>query len=232
MPNELEGPSIGATVCGPMRGWQALADKQTRSSDLFKTRLKWMESMKHSNVVRAGLLISLCTLAGCGWFTRDRKEVYLSAEQGKALNVPSDLDSPARRDMMQIPAGATSQAGISEKPASSVLASAGVSEELFIDADPDQAFERVRDALEQSQIGTLGAIDKAARTIAVKVEIETVRSRWLLSDKVSRQEYSRVARVVADGAKSRVLVADDQGRDVDDDASKKILQAVRERAVD
>ncbi len=188
--------------------------------------------MMHSNVVRASLMLSLCALAGCGLFSRERKEVYLQATQGKSLDVPADLDSPARRSVMQIPEGSTSQAGMSEKPVSSIQpSSGGLSEKLFIDAVPAVAFERVRDALEQAQIGTIGKVDAENRTISIQVEIETVESRWLRRDKVTRRQLLRVARVVADGAKSRVLVADGNGEDVDDDGSKKILIAVRERVL-
>jgi len=189
--------------------------------------------MKHLNVVRVVLLLSLAGLAGCGLFSRERKEVYLQAEQGKTLDIPPDMDSPMRRNVMQIPSGTTSTEGVSEKPVSSIEGRSGeISEKLFINAGPDEAFERVRDALEQAQVGTLGKIDPANRTIAVKVEIESVEVRWLLRDRVKRRQLLRVARVVADGAKSRVLVADGNGEDVDDEGSKKILLAVRERVTD
>ncbi|MDZ4814138.1 MAG: hypothetical protein SGI99_16245 [Pseudomonadota bacterium] len=189
--------------------------------------------MKQLKVLRVALLLSLCTLAGCGLFSRERKEAYLVAEQGKPLEIPPDLHSPARRDVMLVSSGATSQAGMSEKPVSDIRAtSSEVAEKLFIDTDPAQAFERVRDALEQAQIGTLGAVDASSRTIAVRVEVETVNTRWLRKDKVSREEFDRVAQVVADGAKSRVLVLGVTGEEVDDEASKKILSALRERLTD
>ncbi len=186
--------------------------------------------MKPLYAVRVGLLLSLCTLAGCGLFSGDRKQAYQEAEQGKALDIPADLTSPARREVMQIPPGATSEEGISEKPVSEIRASRSeVAEKLFVDAEPAQAFERVRDALEQAQIGTLGKVDAESRTIDVRVEIETVHNRWLRKDKVTRAEFDRVAKVVADGVKSRVLVLSTSGEEVDDEASKKILSAVRER---
>jgi hypothetical protein len=189
--------------------------------------------MKLSNVLRVGLAVSLCGLAGCGWFSRERKEVYQEAQQGKALEIPPELDSPARRSVMQVPPGPVSQEGISEKPVSDVQAGAAdITEQLFIDASPGEAFERVRDALEQAQIGTLGAIDADRRTITITVEIETIEPRWLRKDKVNRRQLLRVVRVVADGAKSRVLVADGNGNDVDDEGSKKVLLAVRERVLD
>lgn len=189
--------------------------------------------MKQLKVLRVALLLSLCALAGCGLFSRERKEAYLVAEQGKPLEIPPDLNSPARRDVMLVSSGATSQAGMSEKPVSDIRAtSSEVAEKLFIDTDPAQAFERVRDALEQAQIGTLGAVDATSRTIAVRVEVETVNTRWLRKDKVSRAEFDRVAQVVADGAKSRVLVLSVTGEEVDDEASKKILSALRERLTD
>jgi uncharacterized lipoprotein len=202
-------------------------------------KLQWpleltgMDEMKRLKLLRVGLLLTMCLLAGCGLFSRDRKETYLGAQQGKSLDVPPDLDSPARRDVMMVPEGSTSQDGMSEKPVSEIRSSAAdVAEKLFVDADPAQAFERVRDALEQAQIGTLGAVDAAERTIAVRVEIETVDERWLRKDKVDRQEFDRIAKVVADGAKSRVLVLSSAGEEVDDEASKKILSAVRERVTD
>ena len=189
--------------------------------------------MKQLKVLRIGLLLSLCAVAGCGLFSRERKEAYLVAEQGKSLEIPPDLHSPARRDVMLISSGPTSQAGISEKPVSDIRAtSLEVAEKLFIDADPAQAFERVRDALEQAQVGTLGAVDANSRTIAVRVEVETVSNRWLRKDKVTRAEFDRVAQVVADGAKSRVLVLSVAGEEVDDEASKKILLALRERVIE
>ncbi len=189
--------------------------------------------MKLSNVLRVGMAVSLCALAGCGLFSRDRKEVYQEAQQGKELEIPPELDSPARRSVMLVPPGAVSQSGISEKPVSDVQAGAAdITEQLFIDAAPTEAFERVRDAIEQAQVGTLGAIDPAARSIAINVEIETVEPRWLRKDKVNRRQLLRVVRVVADGAKSRVLVADGNGTDVDDEGSKKVLLAIRERVLD
>jgi hypothetical protein len=192
-----------------------------------------MDEMKQLKGLRIGLLVSLCMLGGCGLFSSDRKEAYLDAPQGKPLDVPGDLDSPARREVMRIPPGATSQDGMSEKPVSEIRATRSeVAEKLFIDADPAQAFERVRDALEQTQVGTLGTVDAVNRTIAVRVEIETTNERWLRRDKVTREEFNRVAQVVADGAKSRVLVLSETGQEVDDEASKKILSAVRERVTD
>jgi uncharacterized lipoprotein len=202
-------------------------------------KLQWpleltgMDEMKRLKLPQVGLLLTMCLLAGCGLFSRDKKEAYLQAQQGKSLDVPADLDSPGRRDVMMVPEGSTSQDGMSEKPVSEIRSSAAeVAEKLFVDADPAQAFERVRDALEQAQIGTLGAVDAAERTIAVRVEVETVDERWLRKDKVERQEFDRVAKVVADGAKSRVLVLSASGEEVDDEASKKILSAVRERVTD
>lgn len=192
-----------------------------------------MDEMKHLKVLQVGLLSTMCVLAGCGIFKGERKEAYLEAQQGSALEVPNDLDSPARRDVMQIPAGDLSQAGMAEKPVSDIAAvKADVAEKLFVDAEPAQAFERVRDALEQAQVGTIGKVDAEARTIAVRVEVETVHDRWLRKDKVTREEFDRVAKVVADGAKSRVLVLSGSGEEVDDEASKKILSAVRERVTD
>jgi hypothetical protein len=192
-----------------------------------------MDEMKRLKLLKVGLLLALCLLAGCGLFNRDRKEAYLEAEKGKSLEVPPDLNSPAHRDVMQIPEGSVSQEGMSEKPVSEIRASSTeVAEKLFVDAEPTQAFERVRDALEQAQVGTIGTVSAADRTIAIRVEVETVNSRWLLKDKVTRQEFDRVAKVVADGAKSRVLVLSASGDEVDDEASKKILSAVRERVAD
>jgi hypothetical protein len=192
-----------------------------------------MDEMKRLKLLKVGLLLALCLLAGCGLFNRDRKEAYLEAEKGKSLEVPADLNSPAHRDVMQIPEGSVSQEGMSEKPVSEIRASSTeVAEKLFVDAEPTQAFERVRDALEQAQVGTIGTVSTADRTIAIRVEVETVSSRWLLKDKVTRQEFDRVAKVVADGAKSRVLVLSASGDEVDDEASKKILSAVRERVAD
>lgn len=189
--------------------------------------------MKRFKLLRVGLLLTLCLLAGCGLFNRDRKEAYLEAKQGKSLDVPADMDSPARRDVMRIPEGSVSEEGMSEKPVSEIRASeADVAEKLFVDAEPAQAFERVRDALEQAQVGTIGTVSLADRTIAIRVEVETVSDRWLRKDKVTRQEFDRVAKVVADGAKSRVLVLSAAGDEVDDEASKKILSAVRERIAD
>jgi hypothetical protein len=202
-------------------------------------RLQWlleltgMDEMKRLKLLQAGLMLMMCLLAGCGMFNRDRKEAYLEAEQGKSLDVPADMDSPARRDVMQIPEGSVSSAGMSEKPVSEIRASeADVAEKLFVDAEPAQAFERVRDALEQAQIGTIGAVSAEARTIAIRVEVETVSDRWLRKDKVTREEFDRVAKVVADGAKSRVVVLSAAGEEVDDEASKKILSAVRARVTD
>jgi uncharacterized lipoprotein len=192
-----------------------------------------MDEMKRLKLLQAGLMLMMCLLAGCGMFNRDRKEAYLEAEQGKSLDVPADMDSPARRDVMQIPEGSVSSAGMSEKPVSEIRASeADVAEKLFVDAEPAQAFERVRDALEQAQIGTIGAVSAEARTIAIRVEVETVSDRWLRKDKVTREEFDRVAKVVADGAKSRVVVLSAAGEEVDDEASKKILSAVRARVTD
>lgn len=191
------------------------------------------EPMKQKNLLRALLILSVFATAGCGMFSGERKEAYLQAGSGKSLEIPPDLNSPARRDVMQIPPGAASQEGISEKPVSEIRSTGFEgAEKLFVDAEPAQAFERVRDALEQAQIGTLGASDAANGTIAIRVEVETVKDRWLRKDKVTRAQFDRVAKVVADGAKSRVVVLTPEGSEIDDDASKKILSSLRARLVD
>jgi len=179
------------------------------------------------------LVVSVLMCSGCGLFGKSKHEIYLDSERGKSLQVPPDLSSPLRRDAMQIAEGPSPKQSISDQPVSDIKPTADdITEKLFIDAEPALAFQRVREALEQAQIGTLGAIDEGARRIAIKVLVETTKKRKLRKDRTDRNSFDRVTVVVADGSKSRVLVEDPSGNPVDDAASKKILAAIRERVVD
>lgn len=189
--------------------------------------------MKYLKNVQCLLLIPVLLSAGCGFFGKGKREIYLDSQRGKPLIVPADLNSPLRRDAMQIADGPSPTQMISDRPVSDIKPTADdITEKLFVDAEPVVAFQRVREALEQAQIGTLGAIDDEALRISIKVLIETTEKRKLRKDRTDRASFDRVTVVVADGAKSRVLVEDTSGNPVDDAASKKILAAIRERIVD
>lgn len=184
--------------------------------------------MKLLNVSRIVLLAGIFVVAGCGLLPK-RKEVYLTAEQGKTLAIPPDLDSPSRRDAMRVADAPAVSGPISDKPKSEVQATPDdIADKLFVDATPEICFQNVRDALEQAQIGVLGEIDSKARRIPITVDIQSTEKRRFRKDKVNKQSLHRVVVVLAEGTKSRVVVEDDQGRPVDDEASQRIIAVIRE----
>lgn len=187
--------------------------------------------MKLSSVVRFLLLAGMLLVAGCGLLPK-RKEVYLKAEQGKTLAIPPDLDSPSRRDAMRVADAPAVGAPISDKPKSEVQPTPDdIADKLFVDATPEVCFQNVRDALEQAQIGVLGEIDSNARRIPITVDIQSTKKRRFRKDKVNKQSLHRVVVVLTEGTKSRVVVEDDQGHLVDDEASKRIIAVIREHVV-
>jgi uncharacterized lipoprotein len=99
------------------------------------------------------------------------------------------------------------------------------------------AWKRVGLALERSGVAELVARDEASATYTVRgttvitqrAEGGFIRRMFSGGDKERSETVTRVVRVVADGTGSVVQVEDEQGAATDDELSRRLVEAIRQR---
>lgn len=157
-------------------------------------------------------LLSTFVLAasGCSWF-RGKSE-YEYASEGRALEIPPDLDAPRVDAAMAIPP-------VEAAPASSAPAVAAARSPAIVSSGPfavddavDSTWRRLGIALERTD--GVEILDRAQVLSAYNVRFEG-------------QEF--LVRVSRDGERSRVGAVDGDGREVSGGAAGKLLASLRAR---
>lgn len=187
-----------------------------------------------SKTVMRGLIFSgmALTVAGCSWFGRGEvHERYLDAQSGKSLEIPSDLDSPARRESMRVPEANGELQAVSEAPGGSLPVDADDPQSrIKMRLAPDEAFDQVAKALEQAQIAKVNDVDREARRVELGFEVTEEQKRWWWKDGVKTRTVRRSAHVLEDAVGSRVVIEEgDTGVRIDDEYAQRMLSALRDR---
>lgn len=188
--------------------------------------------MSISNLRRLTLISLFLGLSGCGLFGRgELRELYLDAEGGKALQVPSGLDTPDRRQSMIVPDASGTAGTQSEAPDAGLPVDAeDTQSRLKVRLAPDAAYAQVLEALTQAKIAKLGESDATERRIALGFDVTEERKRWWWKDGTRVNTVVRVAHVVEDPVGARVIVEEeDSGLRIDDEYAQRILSALRDR---
>ena len=181
---------------------------------------------------RHAIVLLPLLVGGCGLFGRgELRESYLDAEAGKSLQVPTGLDSPDRRDSTRVPEIAGDVVDVSEAPPAALPVDADDPQSrLKLRLSPDEAYTKVREALEQAQIATIGKSDASERRIALEFNVTEERKRWWWKDGTHTRTIVRVAHVVEDAIGSRVIVEEERSElRIDDEYAQRILSALRDR---
>jgi hypothetical protein len=181
---------------------------------------------------KAAVLTVTVLLGGCGLFGGgDRRESYLDADAGKPLQVPAELDAPDRRDSTRVPEIAGEVVDISEAPTAALPVDADDPQSrIKMRMTPDEAFAKVREALEQAQIATVGEADAESRRVTLEFNVTEERKRWWWKDGTHTNTIRRVAHVVDDAVGSRVII-EEEGSElrIDDEYAQRMLSALRDR---
>lgn len=179
-------------------------------------------------------LTTLCALtlaSGCSFMRDDnRHQRYLDTEPGKALEVPPDLDSPARRDDLEVPSGDLGREPVVEVPPGGIEVLAGsLDGGVKIELAPPDAFDEIKSALTAAEVGRIESANAATLAIRVAVITKKTKSRWFRKDKVEEIETLRTVQIAANGNGSVVTVSNEAGDVTEDDAAARLLGVVRDR---
>jgi hypothetical protein len=186
-----------------------------------------------ANVLRPLIVIAFaCAASACSWFGKNEmRESYLDADPGKSLQVPPDLDSPARRESMRVPEVGGTAGNVSEAPVGGLPVDADDPQSrLKLRMAPDEAFDAVVAALTQAQIATIGEVDREARKVELGFDVTEEKKRWWWKDGTRTSTIRRYAHVIEDPIGSRVVVEEgDDGLRIDDEYAQRMLSALRDR---
>lgn len=176
----------------------------------------------------------LCCLAlttGCSWWRNDdRHQRYLETKPGRTLEVPPDMDSPARRDDLEVPAGDLGTAAVSPLPPGGIdVVVGGTDGGVKIALAPPDAFDEIKAALTAAEVGRIDSANAAKLSIRVSVITKKTRTRWFRKDKVEEIEVMRTMLIAPEGDGSVVTVSDESGKLTEDDAAARLLGIVRDR---
>ncbi|MBK8285496.1 MAG: hypothetical protein IPK97_11840 [Ahniella sp.] len=182
-------------------------------------------------LLAATVLCCLTLATGCSWWRNDeRHQRYLDTQSGRTLEVPPTMDSPARRDDLEVPAGELGKTSISPMPPGAIdVIAGGTDGGVKIDLAPPDAFDEIKAALTAAEVGRIERANAATLSIRVSVITKKTRSRWFRKDKVEEIEVMRTLTIAADGAGSVVTVSDESGKVTEDDAAARLLGIVRDR---
>lgn len=160
------------------------------------------------------LALSILGAGGCSWLRG--KTVYENASEGRALEIPPDLNAPRVDPAMAIPAVAGSPSGSAPAPArtgSSAPATTIVSSGAFPVSDTvESTWRRLGIALERT--GGVEILERAQVLSAYNVRYDG-------------QDF--LVRVSRSGDGSRVGAVDGDGREVTGGAAGRLLAALRTR---
>ena len=197
----------------------------------------------------AGLALVLAT-SGCSFLHTDRTN-YQNSHETKPLEVPPDLDSPPSASELTIPGSgagaaprtapvATSSNDVppSDTPTSSTPRPApgtyvGTETTLVLPDEAGSAWKRVALALERSGVMSVAGRDEAAGTVTLKQDTVTKEGgffkRMIGRGGTKTESVTRVVRISAEGAGSRVRVEDESGRAIEDESAREIIAAIKQR---
>jgi len=197
----------------------------------------------------ASLALVLVT-SGCSFLHADRTG-YQSSRETKPLEVPPDLDSPPATSELTIPgsgAGAAprsapaSTSGRDVPPSDTPTASTprpakgtyvGTETALVLPDESASAWKRVALALERSGVMAVVGRDEAAGTVTLKQDTVTKEGgffkRMIGRGGTKTESVTRVVRISAEGAGSRVQVEDESGRAIEDESAREIIAAIKQR---
>ena len=187
-------------------------------------------AIKIASAAACSLLLTACTLFGA-------KSDYEQAQETRPLEIPPDLDSPSANNSMLVPA-APASGGDSAALASPQSIEAGEASSLKLGDSVSGAFKRVGLALERSGVAEIVARDESAATITVSGSSSTeptakpgfFKRMFSSDDKATAAvKVTRVVRIVADGSGCLVRVENDQGEATNDELSRRVIAAIRQR---
>jgi uncharacterized lipoprotein len=185
--------------------------------------------------IRLALAIALASLLpACSMF--GGKSDYQEARETRPLEVPPELDAPATNAAMTVPAVAGSASATAPSTSPRPI-EAGPDARIAVVDSVAGAWKRVGLALERSGVAELVARDEASATYTVRgttvitqrAEGGFIRRMFSGGDKERSETVTRVVRVVADGTGSVVQVEDEQGAATDDELSRRLVEAIRQR---
>ncbi len=188
--------------------------------------------MLNRSSARLTVAVLAALLGGCGLFGGEKvRESYLDADAGKSLQVPPDMDSPDRRESTRVPEIAGEVVEVSEAPVAALPVDADDPQSrIKMRMTPDEAFAKVLEALEQSQIAKLGEVDQQARRVSLGFDVSEERKRWWWKDGTHTSTITRVAHVIDDAVGSRVIIEEESSElRIDDEYAQRILSALRDR---
>jgi uncharacterized lipoprotein len=204
-----------------------------------------MSTTNFRRLLPLAALALTCALGACSWLRADRTG-YQQSRETRPLEVPPDLDSPATATELTIPGSGTATARSTGSTASAAPPSVppssgtqapssyvGTETTLVLTDEASSAWRRVAIALERSGVMTVVAKDEAAGSVTLKREMVKTEGGWfrkMIGQANTKPEsVTRVVRVVAEGAGSRVHVEDEAGRTVEDESARQIIAAVKQR---
>jgi uncharacterized lipoprotein len=182
-------------------------------------------------VAAAALLLGGCSLFG-------GRSSYEEAEETRPLEIPPGLDSPAANATMSMPsvdgAPSASPSAVGSMPQS---ITAGADSSLALGDSVAGAWRRIGLALERSGVAEVVSRDETAATFTLsgtsvaesKPEGGFFKRLFTRDSPQTSGTITRVVRVVADGSGSVVRVEDADGASTDDEFSRRVIAAIRQR---
>ncbi len=188
--------------------------------------------MLNRSSARLSVAVLATVLGGCGLFGGDKvRESYLDAGAGKPLQIPSDMDSPDRRESTRVPEIGGDVVEVSEAPVAALPVDADDPQSrIKMRMTPDEAFAKVLEALTQSQIAKVGEADSESRRVPLGFDVTEERKRWWWKDGTHTSTIMRVVHVIDDAVGSRVIIEEESSElRIDDEYAQRILSALRDR---
>jgi uncharacterized lipoprotein len=177
-------------------------------------------------------------LGGCSLF--GGRSSYDEAQETRPLEIPPGLDAPAANATMSVPRVDGAPAPVASSSSNSSVPqsiSAGADSSLTLGDSVAGAWRRVGLALERSGVGELVSRDETAATFTLtgtsmqQAEPEGGFFKRMFSSDPPQTSttVTRVVRIVADGSGSVVRMEDADGASTDDEFSRRVIAAIRQR---
>ncbi len=195
-------------------------------------------------VVTIALAVAVGLTGGCGIFGRDKRPEYEGSQETRPLEVPPDLDAPSTASALTIPepgtetgsAYASAPAETAPVPSIPPPPVAGRESTLRVSDSVAGTWKRVGLALERSNVGEVVSSDEASGTFTLSGTSTVTRPEgsWFKrmigpNEKTSTEAVTRVVRVMADGSGSEIRVESEDGKPADDEFSRRVIAALKQR---
>jgi uncharacterized lipoprotein len=204
-----------------------------------------MKSNTRTAVTILALALAIAATSGCSWFGRDKRPEYEGSQEARPLEVPPDLDAPSTTSALTIPdaGNGTGSAYASGAPSESAPVPsippppvAGRDATLRVTDGVPGTWRRVGLALERSNVGEVTARDEAGGTFTLTgtSTVTTRQGSWFKrligpNEKTTTEAVTRVVRVIADGSGSEIRVESEDGTQTDDEFSRRVIAALKQR---